>query len=167
MMGRRAKLLKPCSWGAADICFFSISSSVSLSHQALFPFHGLLLSLSRYTSSVPLLTPSPVLLAVLFLIILFLFHSLHPTSASWSYSSLQRKTSAELQAQYSYAERICKIFSPENLCNCWHLLPPLCDDSLTILCFEKESWSLVKTGERKGYFSNSRGGSFSLTAGEM
>lgn len=69
-MGRRAKLLKPRSWGAADICLFSISPPSIV----LYP-HFMVLILSarlRIPWFVRLLTPAPVLLAVLFLLILFL-----------------------------------------------------------------------------------------------
>lgn len=37
------------------------------------------------------------------------------------------------QALSGYAERICIIFSPESVCNHHALLPPLCDDCVTIL----------------------------------
>lgn len=70
-MGRRAKLLKPRSWGAADICLFSIPPSVSLLPSSfLSPFHA------PYSVRLPL-CPQPVcvLLAVLFLLILPLFCS--------------------------------------------------------------------------------------------
>lgn len=80
-MGRRAKLLKPRSWGAADICLFSIPPSVSLPPSSfLSPFHGpYSVRLPLYPPSVCVLAPAPVLLAVLFLLILLsvlLFFSL-------------------------------------------------------------------------------------------
>ena len=82
VMGRRAKLLKPRSWGAADIRLFSISPSVFLSPCTVFYPHFMVpysVCLPLYHQSVLLLTPAPVLLAVLFILILFLFCSLLST----------------------------------------------------------------------------------------
>lgn len=74
MMGSRAKLLKPHSWGAADICLFSTSppSIVLYSH-----FMVLILSACLVQPGfVHPLTPAPVLLAVSVPLILSLFFCL-------------------------------------------------------------------------------------------
>lgn len=88
VMGRRAKLLKPRSSGAANICLFSISPSVSLSlapSTVFYPYFMVSYSvcLALYPPSVLLLTPAPVLPFLLLIIILFLFS----TYASTTYSS--------------------------------------------------------------------------------
>lgn len=74
-MGRRTKLLKPHSWGATDICLFSVSPSVSVSltrqHYLSPHFMGLILS-----ACICILTAAPALLAALFPLILLLFSSL-------------------------------------------------------------------------------------------
>lgn len=73
-MGRRTKLLKPHSWGATDICLFSVSPSVSLlPGSIIYPPHfmGLILS-----ACVCILAAAPALLAALFPLILLLFPSL-------------------------------------------------------------------------------------------
>ena len=71
-----------------------------------------------------------------------------------------------LQAQSGSAERICIIFSPKIICNHHPLLPPLCDDYLTILLhLKRKTGHLSKRGEEKAIlvaaeeapFTDSRG----------
>lgn len=134
VMGRRAKLLKPRSSGAADICLFSISPSVSVSrteHSFLSLFHGLLFCLPGSLS----------------LICTFCFPPMLPLLIL-----LQCKTSRTLQAQSSYPERICIIFSLEIICSHLPLLLPLCDDYRLLnsfVSFEKKIGHLSKRGEEK------------------
>lgn len=152
VMGRRAKLLKPRSSGAADICLFSISPSVSVSrteHSFLSLFHGLLFCLpgslslictsshSSTSSSIPSSHHHP----------LSVFHLCFPLLIL-----LQCKTSRTLQAQSSYPERICIIFSLEIICSHLPLLLPLCDDYRLLnsfVSFEKKIGHLSKRGEEK------------------
>lgn len=172
-MGRRTKLLKPRSWGAADIRLFFISLSVSLSPSTVFYPHFMVpysVCLRLYPSSVLLLTPALVLLAVLslLLLILFLFCSLLSTSASHSYSSLQRKTSGVLQSQSGCAERICIIFSPEIICSRHPLLPPLCDDYLTVLLhLKRKTGHLSKPREEKAILVTAEEAPFTESRGDV
>lgn len=65
---------------------------------------------------------------------------------------LQCKTSRTLQAQSSYPERICIIFSLEIICSHLPLLLPLCDDYRLLnsfVSFEKKIGHLSKRGEEK------------------
>lgn len=73
LMGRRAKLLKPRSWGATDIRLFSISSSVSQSPSTVFHPHFMVsysvclaqnIPLRFSSASVCFLLPSPRPLSV-------------------------------------------------------------------------------------------------------
>lgn len=133
-MGRRAKLLKPHSWGAADICLFSISPSVSLLPSTVFYPHFTVLILSAC-----LCIPS--------LYVYSLQHQSFQLFYSFSFSFCFALsfpllpvvilffflTSRVPQALSGYVERICIIFSPESVCNHHALLPTLCDVYVTIL----------------------------------
>jgi len=69
VMARRAELLKPRSWAAADTRLFSISPSVSLSPNPVFyPYFMVPYSvcLPVYRTSVPLHNPAPVILFLFF-----------------------------------------------------------------------------------------------------
>lgn len=74
-MGRRTKLLKPHSWGAADICLFSASPSVSLLPDAVISPPPISWSLFCLPASVSPLQRRPFSL-LLFPLILLLFASL-------------------------------------------------------------------------------------------
>lgn len=114
MMGRRAKLLKPRSWGAADIRLFSISPSVSLYPSAVFYPHFMLsYSVCLLPSPQSVLLPIPVLLAVLFLLFLILFllcALLFQFSSSYLFFSAAY-TGRLLQALTGCAENLYNLFS--------------------------------------------------------
>lgn len=158
-MGRRTKLLKPHSWGAADICLFSGSSSLSLTRRSYLSPHftGLILSaclrmpaaaLAPSCCFIPSHPPPSVCLP--------LFSSVS-CSSSFFFSSV--KASREPRAQSDYVERICIILPPESVCNHHSLLPSLCDEYLTIMLHLRgKNWLIIKLRRGEGYFSRSRGG---------
>lgn len=128
VMGRRAKLLKPRSWGATDICLFSISPPSIV----LYP-HFTVLTLSARPASV-----SPGLYVSSLLHRSWLFYSFSSSFCFPGFFFLillpvvlplfRVKTSRVPRTLSGSAERICIIFSPESVCNHHALLLLLCDD---------------------------------------
>lgn len=144
MMGRRAKLLKPHSWGAVDISLFSSSPSASLSPSTVFYPHFMVpyvvcLPLYPCTSTHSSISPSGS-------------SFVHPHHHPFCYTLPISLPSRGLQAWSG--ENLSNLFSQD-----YAVLLYCCHFVMTVLLdLKRKTGHLSKQWEQKGYFSNSRGG---------